>query len=213
MGLPRRLKAHLLGGVLSKAERGELKMPLPVGLVYDQDQKVMFDPDQRFANPEGQERFKVQRYWCPECELIVSILPSERLPYRPLQGPRVEAFFNAQAEFGSGPDPPPGQLEAGCLRRAWTRFQTRVSMLQEAHLGRAPSAYLNIRYAVAFSASKRRNFNWSRRELTDRNNRNRKTLTQPCPSMLRRGDGPNGAAGQPKHSGAQCLETHRSESA
>jgi len=54
------------------------------------------------------------------------------LPYRPLEGPRVEAFFNAQAGIGSGPDPPPGVLEAGCLRRAWTRFTTRVSPLKEA---------------------------------------------------------------------------------
>jgi hypothetical protein len=46
------------------------------------------------------------------------------------------------------------------------------------HLGRAPSAYLNIRYALAFSASKRRNFNWSRRELTDRNNRTRRQVNQ-----------------------------------
>jgi hypothetical protein len=44
----------------------------------------------------------------------------------------VEAYFNAQAGIGSGPDPPPGVLEAGCLRRAWTRFQTRVSRLREA---------------------------------------------------------------------------------
>ena len=49
-----------------------------------------------------------------------------------MEGPRVEAFFNAQAGIGSGPDPPPGVLEAGCLRRAWTRFQTRVSTLKEA---------------------------------------------------------------------------------
>jgi hypothetical protein len=74
----------------------------------------------------------VQRYWCPQCELTISVLPVERLPYRPLSGPRLEAAFNAQAEIGSGPDPPPGQLEAGCLRRAWTRFQTRVSTLKEA---------------------------------------------------------------------------------
>ncbi|MDB6109730.1 MAG: hypothetical protein JWR69_1480, partial [Pedosphaera sp.] len=42
---------------------------------------------------------------------------------------------------------------------------------RDQHLGPAPSAYLNIRYALFFSASKRRNLNWSRRELTDRNNR------------------------------------------
>jgi hypothetical protein len=74
----------------------------------------------------------VQRFYCPECGLSISVLPVDRLPYRPVQGQRLEAFFNAQAEIGSGPDPPPGVLEAGCLRRAWTRFQARVSTLKEA---------------------------------------------------------------------------------
>lgn len=87
---------------------------------------------QRYSRPEGNERFGVQRYWCPDCGLTLSVLPVERLPYRPLEGARLEASFNAQAGIGSGPDPPPGQLEAGCLRRAWTRFQTRVSTLKEA---------------------------------------------------------------------------------
>lgn len=41
------LKARLVGGVLSKAQRGELKMPLPVGLVYNEDQRVELDPDQQ----------------------------------------------------------------------------------------------------------------------------------------------------------------------
>jgi len=44
------LKARLLGGVLSKAQRAELKLPLPVGLVYDHEQRVMFDPDQQVQN-------------------------------------------------------------------------------------------------------------------------------------------------------------------
>jgi len=41
------LKARLLGGVLNKARRAELKMPLPVGLVYDEDEHVQLDPDQQ----------------------------------------------------------------------------------------------------------------------------------------------------------------------
>jgi DNA invertase Pin-like site-specific DNA recombinase len=41
------LKTRLVGGVLSKAQRAELKLPLPVGLVYDTDQRVMLDPDQQ----------------------------------------------------------------------------------------------------------------------------------------------------------------------
>lgn len=40
------LKARLVGGVLNKAQRGELKMPLPVGLVYDEE-KVILDPDKQ----------------------------------------------------------------------------------------------------------------------------------------------------------------------
>jgi DNA invertase Pin-like site-specific DNA recombinase len=41
------LKARLVGGVLNKAQRGELKMPLPVGLIYDEEDKVILDPDQQ----------------------------------------------------------------------------------------------------------------------------------------------------------------------
>ncbi|HEY5770040.1 MAG TPA: recombinase family protein [Terrimicrobium sp.] len=41
------LKARLRGGILSKAQRGELKMPLPIGLVYDGLQRVVLDPDKQ----------------------------------------------------------------------------------------------------------------------------------------------------------------------
>ncbi|MGH9168412.1 MAG: recombinase family protein, partial [Acidimicrobiia bacterium] len=39
------IRARLRGGQLSKARRGELKMPLPVGLVYDPADNVVLDPD------------------------------------------------------------------------------------------------------------------------------------------------------------------------
>jgi len=41
------LSARLNGGVVSKAQRGELKMLLPVGLVYDEQERVILDPDQQ----------------------------------------------------------------------------------------------------------------------------------------------------------------------
>jgi DNA invertase Pin-like site-specific DNA recombinase len=41
------LRARLNGGVVSKAQRGELRMLLPVGLVYDEQERVMLDPDQQ----------------------------------------------------------------------------------------------------------------------------------------------------------------------
>ena len=39
------LKARLRGGILSRARRGELKQPIPIGFVYDAEDRVIFDPD------------------------------------------------------------------------------------------------------------------------------------------------------------------------
>lgn len=39
------LRARLRGGILNKARRGELKVRLPVGLVYSPDDRVVLDPD------------------------------------------------------------------------------------------------------------------------------------------------------------------------
>ncbi len=44
------LRARLRGGLLNKARRGELAIPLPVGLVYDSASRVVLDPDQQVQN-------------------------------------------------------------------------------------------------------------------------------------------------------------------
>ena len=41
------LRARLQGGIRNKARRGELRIPLPVGLVYDMQDKVILDPDRQ----------------------------------------------------------------------------------------------------------------------------------------------------------------------
>lgn len=41
------LRARLQGGALNKARRGELRLALPVGLVYDRDDSPVLDPDQQ----------------------------------------------------------------------------------------------------------------------------------------------------------------------
>lgn len=41
------LRARLRGGILNQARRGALKMPLPVGLVYDPADQVVLDPDRQ----------------------------------------------------------------------------------------------------------------------------------------------------------------------
>src|SRR5262249_62103356 len=39
------LRARLRGGILSKAKRGELRGPIPIGFVYGPDDAVVLDPD------------------------------------------------------------------------------------------------------------------------------------------------------------------------
>ena len=41
------IKTRLQGGILSKARRGELKVPLPVGFVYNDENKVILHPDKQ----------------------------------------------------------------------------------------------------------------------------------------------------------------------
>ena len=41
------LRARLRGGIENKARRGELKTPLPVGLVYDEADRVVLEPDRQ----------------------------------------------------------------------------------------------------------------------------------------------------------------------
>jgi DNA invertase Pin-like site-specific DNA recombinase len=41
------MQARMRGGLLSKARRGELQVPLPVGFLYDAEGQVMLDPDQQ----------------------------------------------------------------------------------------------------------------------------------------------------------------------
>ena len=85
----------------------------------------------RYRQPKGGETFAMDRYLCPPCGRTVSVLPANRLPYRPLEVKRLQGAFDAQAEVGTGLDPPPEPIEAGCLQRAWNRFLTRVKVLQD----------------------------------------------------------------------------------
>src|SRR5437899_5641230 len=44
------LKARLQGGIRNKARRGELEVPLPIGLIYQADGSVVLDPDQQIRS-------------------------------------------------------------------------------------------------------------------------------------------------------------------
>jgi DNA invertase Pin-like site-specific DNA recombinase len=44
------IKARLRGGTLSKAKRGELKVPLPIGFVYNEKKEIVLDPDKQIQD-------------------------------------------------------------------------------------------------------------------------------------------------------------------
>ena len=92
---------------------------------------------ERFADPAGskeeEEEESIQRFVCRLCGLTFSVLPPHRLPYRPVRAERLQGDFDRRAEIqAKGLDPPPREVEAGCLQRAWSALTARVRTLQEA---------------------------------------------------------------------------------
>jgi hypothetical protein len=73
----------------------------------------------------------VQRFLCYDCGRTLSVLPTNRLPYRPLEVERLQNYFDTQAGWASALDPPAGTVEAGCLQRAWQRLGCRLDRLRE----------------------------------------------------------------------------------
>ena len=82
------LRARLRGGILSKARRGELVMPLPVGLVYDAAGHVILDPD---AAIQGALRHLFATFEAAgSATAVVKAFRAAGLsfPWRHLKGPR-----------------------------------------------------------------------------------------------------------------------------
>ena len=88
---------------------------------------------ERYADPEGTLKEKIQRYLCRPCGHTFSVLPAHRLPYRPLRAERLQADFDQRAGIPTpGLDPPPRAVEAGCLQRAWSALTARIAPLKAA---------------------------------------------------------------------------------
>ena len=87
----------------------------------------------RYADPQGSNLERVQRYLCFICRLTFSVLLAHRLPYRPVRAERLQAYFDCRAGIQTqGLDPPPRVVDAGCLQRAWKSFCMRVTTLKAA---------------------------------------------------------------------------------
>ena len=110
---------------------------------------------ERYADPEGTLKERIQRYLCRPCGLSFSVLLPHRLPYRSVRAERLQADFDNRAGIQTqGLDPPPRVVEAGCLQRAWSALSARVTTLKEAFGQLVDSTVSEV---TAFWASLRRN--------------------------------------------------------
>lgn len=144
------LQVRLKGGIVSKARRGELKAPLPVGFVYTPDDRVSLDPDQQVQEAlrlffstfrrTGSAMATVRAFREQEIpfprrlrtgprkgELVWGELIHSRA-LQILKNPRYAgAFFFGRARTRKGPDG--RHLTEKLPREEWT------SLLQDAHPG------------------------------------------------------------------------------
>jgi len=87
------LRARLRGGLLNKARRGELVLPLPVGLVYDSASRVVLDPDQQVQN-SVRHLFETYRRTGSASATVKAFRDQKLLfPRRPRSGPGKGELF------------------------------------------------------------------------------------------------------------------------
>lgn len=81
------LRARMQGGYMAKARRGELRLRLPIGLVYDATDKVQFDPDRQVQQVMRAIFETFRRLGSAGRTAIALADDGLRLPHRPLHGP------------------------------------------------------------------------------------------------------------------------------
>ena len=82
------MQARMRGGLLSKARRGELQVPLPVGFRYDAQGQVILDPDQQ-VQPSIRFLFQSFRRLGSAGAVVRAFCDAKLLfPHRPRGGPQ-----------------------------------------------------------------------------------------------------------------------------
>ncbi len=84
----------------------------------------------RYSKADGIGKETVPRWRCTAGCGTISVLPDERLPYRPVGVDLLEEWFDAEFMEGRAP-PQVTENEKGCLKRALTRFLQRIPSLTE----------------------------------------------------------------------------------
>ena len=87
------LRARLRGGILNQARRGALKMPLPVGLMYDPADKVVLDPDRQVRQSIAHLFETFERTGSASATVRHFRKQGLRFPRRPHRGPHKKELL------------------------------------------------------------------------------------------------------------------------
>jgi hypothetical protein len=84
---------------------------------------------ERYADTCGDQKVRIQRFYCRLVGRTLSVLPDHMLPYRAVSVPSVEEHFDHQcgndrvvARATQNQRATKSEIEVGCLQRAWHRF-------------------------------------------------------------------------------------------
>ena len=83
------LRARMQGGYMAKARRGELRIPIPVGLVYDAADRVQLDPDRQVQDAVRALMAVFRRTGTAAATVRTFVDQGMRFPGRPPHGPRM----------------------------------------------------------------------------------------------------------------------------
>src|SRR5512142_212619 len=104
------IRARLRGGILSKARRGELITPLPVGLVYDAAAHVILDPDTAVRGALAHLFATFEATGSASACVKAFNAAGLRFPWRHLKGPRKGEIEICTTIPGHSPDQRIGML-------------------------------------------------------------------------------------------------------
>ncbi|MGO9892381.1 MAG: recombinase family protein [Solirubrobacteraceae bacterium] len=127
------IRARLVGGLRNKAARGELRLPLPVGLVRDEDDRIVLCPDEQVRHAIDRV-FALWRALGSARQVALELIAEgQQLPARAIGQRRIRwrpASYSAVHHFLTNP------AYAGAFVFGRQRVVKRLDEHGQAHVGR-----------------------------------------------------------------------------
>jgi excisionase family DNA binding protein len=128
------IRSRLVGGLRNKAKRGELRLPLPVGLDRDDDDRVVLSADEQVRHAIERVFCLWQRLGSARQVLLELVAEGQQLPRRAVGQRRIRW---ARASYGAVHDILTNPAYAGAFVFGRQRVVKRINEHGQVHVGRA----------------------------------------------------------------------------